>query len=109
MFRFGCAAYSGLTVRHAPVFARKADRANHKKYLYKSLWYKNVPLIIINGVLLYLLLPLLVVVIQNSKIKLWQFDFVKTSFVLVFLFVGIFFFWSMFLGIKLWKRIAESS
>ena len=95
--------------KQIPISERKQERENHKRHLRRSLWFNNVPLIVVNGILLYLLLPLLVSVVQSSTVALWRFDFAKTSFVVVFLFVLVFFLWSVILGLKLLKRIAESS
>ncbi len=87
--------------------ARTRDRENHRRMLRNSLLQKCVPLLVVNGALLYLLLPLLVDVLRTSTFKLWGFDFLKTAFLVVFLFITGFFVWSAFLGYQLWSRRAN--
>jgi hypothetical protein len=85
-----------------PVQARA--RQNFRRMLMSGLLQKCVPLIVVNGVLVYLLLPLLVAVLRSSTLRLWNFDFIRTAFLFIFLFVAGFFAWSVGLGIQLWRR-----
>lgn len=83
-------------------------RQYHRKKLWECLVYKNFLLIVVNGALLYLFLPLLVNVLLNSEFQIWNFDFIRTAFVLVIGLIGIFLAWSIFLAYLLLKRISES-
>ena len=85
------------------------ERKNHRKKLMNRLLYQNLPLIIVNGILLYLFLPLLITVLLNSRFQIWHFDFVRTAFVIVIMLIAAFFFWSIYLAYLLLKRIVASS
>ena len=85
------------------------ERKNHRKKLMNGLLYQNLPLIIVNGILLYLFLPLLITVLLNSRFQIRRFDFVRTAFVIVIMLIAAFFFWSIYLAYLLLKRIAASS
>lgn len=91
-----------------PVRERVLERNNHKKKLISSFFKNCLPMIIINSSILYLLLPLTIKVLQNSTLDFWNFDLVKTSLILIFIFISLFFIWSIVLGINLMQRVNES-
>ncbi len=83
-----------------------SDRKFFRKKLWDSL-LKIFVLILIYGMLIYLFLPLLVSVLQNSKIEFWNFEFIRTAFIIVFCLIAGFFLWSLHLAIRLIKKILE--
>jgi len=90
-----------------PIAERIIARKQHHEKLIHSFLINSLPLIFINGFILYLLLPLVVQVFLTSKLDLWNFDFLRTSLILVFIFIFIFFTWSLYLGIKYLGKIRE--
>lgn len=83
-------------------------KQRYRKTLWQSLMVNGVPLLLINGVASYLFLPLFVRVLRESRLNLWNFDFTRTSFVLIALLVFVFFLWSGYLTIRLLTRILKS-
>lgn len=83
-------------------------KQRHRKTLWQSFMVNGVPLLLINGVASYLFLPLFVRVLRESRLNLWDFDFIRTSFVLIALLVFFFFLWSGYLAIRLLARILKS-
>jgi hypothetical protein len=94
--------------KEIPDKAREKDRRFYRDELQKCLLQKNLPLVLIYGVLTYLLLPLLVGIFAQSRIDLWNFDLLRTGYLVVFLFVLAFFLWSVWLGVRLVVRINAS-
>ena len=79
-----------------------------RKKLQQSLLEKCVPLLLINGFLVYLFSPLFVRVILESDFELWNFDFARTSFVFIALLIFLFFGWSIWLTYQLFRRMKET-
>jgi len=94
--------------RQPPPPGRELDRSSYRKDLRRSLLRNSLPLIVIDGVMLYLLLPLTVRVLQTSRLELWNFDFQRASFLAVALFIAVFFLWSIGLGVELLQRISKA-
>jgi hypothetical protein len=84
--------------------ARTKERKNHRRLLLNSILRNSLPLVVVNGVLLYLLSPLVVEILRSSTFQVWNFDFLRTCFVVVCGFVAVFFVWSVALTIRLWYR-----
>ena len=93
--------------KEIPPKDRKIERDEQKGKLIRVLVISNAPLIVIYGFLFYLFLPLSVKVISESGISLWQFDFVRTAFVFIVVWIIIFWIWSIALAVKVVKRILE--
>ncbi len=87
---------------------RTKDRERHAKDLRQVLLTSALPLMLINGVLLFLFTPTLIIVIVNSEFHLLRFDFLLTAFILVYIFILIFFLWSLYLAVRLINRIRET-
>lgn len=54
-----------------------------KKAIKNDLFYKWLPVVFLNFVIVYLLTPLAIKTIINSKVAIINFDFIKTSLVLI--------------------------
>lgn len=87
---------------------RTKDRERHAKDLRQVLLISALPLVLINGVLLFLFTPTLIIVIVNSEFHLLRFDFLLTAFILVYIFILIFFLWSLYLAVRLINRRRET-
>lgn len=83
-------------------------REIHRRELRKCLWQKSAPLAAVYAAVVYLMLPLLVQVIASSRLDLLHFDFLRTGFVLIFLFALGFFVWSLLLAARLIAKIHEA-
>ena len=94
--------------KRIPDKSLKLEREQHRKKLWECFIYKNLLLIVLNAVLLYLFLPLLLRVLSNSVFRIWNFDFVRTAFVFVIVLIGMFLSWSILLAYFLLRRISES-
>lgn len=91
-----------------PPKERKIERENFRKEIKECLIRSDIPLTVITGILLYLFLPLLIQVFQNSRFVFWGFDFARTAFVIVFGLIFFFFAWSAYLGyllVRMMRRI----
>lgn len=94
-----------LLQKDIPPAERKIERNATRKEIKEGLIRFSLPLAVIDGILLYLLLPLLVQVIQNSRLAVWNFDFARTAFVIIFGLIIFFFSWSIYLSYLLIKKI----
>jgi hypothetical protein len=91
-----------------PVPPGPEDRRDHRHRLYRSLVANCGPLLLVNGLSSWLFAPLLVRVIKASRFAVWDFDFARTSFVLIAMFVGFFFVWSCVLAVQMGRRIMHT-
>jgi hypothetical protein len=82
-------------------------KKNHKRKLIVSMRAKCLPFVLVNSVVTYLYMPLLVKVLRNSKLSLWDFDFTRTSFFLIAAAVMYFCYWSWSLTVLLLQRIIQ--
>lgn len=87
---------------------RKIERRRHLEKLRKTLLIGDLPLVVIYALLVFLFLPLFLELLSQSNLKLWGFDFLLSAFMIVFLLLVAFLAWSLYLGIRLWKRISET-
>jgi hypothetical protein len=94
--------------KETPLAERSQDVENYRSQLFTGFMKNSFPMIFVNCSVLYLLLPLTIKVLQTSPLKLWEFDFLRTSLIFVFLFVSFFFIWSVYLGGSLIKKISDS-
>lgn len=79
-------------------------RENEKKELRRLFWSQCAPLVLLTGIPTYLFLPLSVRIVRESSFSLWDFDTLKTGFVLLAGYLAVFFGWCFYLGIRLaWK------
>jgi len=76
-------------------------RKNEKKELRRLFWSQCAPLALLAGVPAYLFLPLSVRIISESSFSLWNFDTLKTGFVLLTGYLAVFFGWSLYQSIRL--------
>ena len=90
-----------------PPKERIEERRRHRKELVRVLLIASFPLVLGYGILLYLFVPLLSRVVYASRIHLWQFDFLRSAFIVVFIFIFVFFIWSVYLAIRLVYRIKQ--
>jgi hypothetical protein len=88
-----------------PVPPGPEDRRDHRRWLFRSLVANCGPLLLVNGLSCWLFAPLLLRVLKQSRFAVWDFDFARTSFVLISLFVAVFFAWSCVLTIQMARRI----
>lgn len=93
--------------KEIPDSTRKIERKKYKEKLKENLSSKALPLVIIYGFLFYLFLPLLLKIFSSSKLQLWDFDIMRTTFVVVDLFILSFLIWSLSQAIRLIKRIQK--
>jgi hypothetical protein len=87
---------------------RMKERQIHRRELRKCLWQKGLPLMLVYAAVVYLMLPLLVRVVASSRLDPLHFDFLRTGFVLIFLFALGFFVWSLTLAARLIGKIREA-
>lgn len=76
-------------------------RENEKKELRRLFWSQCAPLALLAGAPAYLFLPLSVRIVRESSFSLWDFDTLKTGFVLLTGYLAVFFGWSLYLSIRL--------
>jgi hypothetical protein len=76
-------------------------RENEKKELRRLFWSQCAPLALLVGAPAYLFLPLSVRIVNASSFSLWDFDTLKTGFVLLTAYLAVFFGWSFYLSIRL--------
>jgi ABC-type multidrug transport system fused ATPase/permease subunit len=88
---------------------RIKDRERYTKDLRQVLLIGALPLVLIYGALLYLFTPTLISTIANTEFRLLRFDFLLTAFILVYIFILVFFFWSIYLAVRLINRARETS
>lgn len=94
-----------LLQKDAPPVERKIERGQFKKELKEGLIRYGLPLVGSNAVMLVLFLPLLTQVLQNSRLEWWNFDFVRTAFVVVYALIVFFFAWSLYLSVLLIQKL----
>jgi hypothetical protein len=80
---------------------KEIARTNEKKELRRLFWSQCAPLALLAGAPAYLFLPLSVRIIGDSSFSIWDFDTVKTGFVLLTGYLAVFFGWSLYLSIRL--------
>lgn len=88
--------------------AGKLGITDHRRYLLRSLAANCGPLLLVNGLASWLFAPLFLRVLGESSFALWDFDFARTSFVLIALSVVFFFVWSCALAIQLVIQIGRT-
>jgi hypothetical protein len=93
--------------KELPPKDRKLERDKQKEKLKQVLLVSNAPLIVIYGFLFYLFLPLLFRVRSESRISLWQFDFVRTAFVFIVALIFGFLIWSIKLAVQMVIKILK--
>ena len=76
-------------------------RKNEKKELRRLFWSQCAPLALLAGAPAYLFLPLSVRIVRESSFSPWNFDTLKTGFVLLTVYLAVFFGWSLYLSIRL--------
>lgn len=86
---------------------RIKERMELRNKLVQIIKEKCVPLLLINGIASYLFLPLFIQVVSESNLKLWNFDFARTSYVFIALLIFVFFIWTIYLSINLYNQIRE--
>ncbi len=75
--------------------------------LRRSLLVNCLPLVLINGAVFYLFLPLAVRIVRESVFDPWGFDFPRTSFLVIAGLVLFFLAWSAYLAVQLGTRIRK--
>lgn len=86
---------------------RTKDHKNYLKDLKTVERPKSILLIVLLAAVSYLFSPLFFRVISDSTIKVWDFDFLRTSFVLITILIFSVFIWSIKLYMQLNKRIKD--
>lgn len=86
---------------------RTKDHKNYLKDLKTVAKPKSILLIVLLATVSYLFSPLFFRVISDSKFKIWDFDFLRTSFVLITILIFSVFIWSIILYVQLNKRIKD--
>jgi len=66
-----------------------------------------IPLLLFSGVSFYILFPLTVRIIKNSKFAIWNFNILRTSFIFISIWVGVLFVWSILLSYRIKQKIGE--
>jgi len=72
-----------------------------------SLLANCLPLVVIDGAVFYLFLPLAVRIVRESRFDAWGFDFARTTFLVIAGLVLLFFVWSVYLAVQLARRIKK--
>jgi hypothetical protein len=81
-----------------PLELEKAHVA-FRRDVWSSLFVNVLPLAMIDGVLIYLLLPISVQVLKVYQPDVWRFNFIQTAFLLVMVLIGGLFGWAFYLGV----------
>jgi hypothetical protein len=84
------------------------ENKNFREELWKFIFLKCSPLIIILGSILYLLLPNFYNILISSTFNIWNFNFIRTSYFLVTILTAIFFIWTIYLIICLISNIYKT-
>lgn len=92
-----------------PPRERSQEFADHRQNLRSSLLLDALPLVIVNGAMAYLFIPLAARVLAQYRIDLWSFDFTQTAFLFVVCFIVWFFVWAAWLFLKLASRLSQVS
>jgi hypothetical protein len=77
--------------------ARKSEKGD----LRRLFWSQCVPLAVLTGAPAYLFFPLSLHIMSHSVFNFWEFDTLKTGFVLLTAYMAVFFGWSLYLSIRL--------
>jgi hypothetical protein len=72
-----------------------------------ELLIKWIPVTTLNFIVVYSLTPLALKTINQSKLSLFNFDFIRTAFILIWYFIIAFFLGSIFILVKLICKIRE--
>jgi hypothetical protein len=84
---------------------KKNERNRVKKKLSQNFIMNCLPLTLLCAVFGYILLPFAFVIIKSSNIAIWNFDVLKTIFVIIVLWIWIMFFWFLLLAGKSIRKI----
>lgn len=76
-------------------------RRDDRHRLIRSLGANCLPLLVVNALASYLFGPLFLRILTESRFVLWNFDFARTAFVLISIFVFFFLLWSCYLAARL--------
>jgi hypothetical protein len=96
-----------LITEPIPDAAKQDNVRKHAEKLQRGFWIKSFPLSLIYVGLFYLMLPQVIEVINTSRLNFWQFDILRTAFILVTCFLIYFGGWSIYLGGKLLGRLRK--
>lgn len=90
-----------LLAKFPPPPERPQEFAGYLAELRASLFFDALPLVIVNGALLYLFLPLSVNTLAVYRFSAWNFDFIQTAFLFVIVFLASLFLWACWLFAKI--------
>jgi hypothetical protein len=85
------------------------ERQKQKDLLAKDLAIYCFPLVLLNGFSFYLMSPLAIKIVSISKFMVWDFDFMRTAYILITLLIGAYFLGSLSLLVKHIKAIRKIS
>ncbi len=88
---------------------RIKDRERYAKDLRQALIIGALPVVLIYGALLYLFTPTLISLLANTEFRILRFDFLLSAFIMVYIFILVFFVWSLYLALRLINRRREIS
>lgn len=88
-----------------PEIEKTKKRERERKRLKHSLVVNCVPQIAAFGIIAYLFLPLTINIINNTRLCIWNFDFIITVFMFVVVSIWFFFIWSFILGLKIFCKM----
>lgn len=78
-----------------------------KKKLKSELLIKWIPVVALNCIVVYSMTPLALKTISQSTLSIFNFDFIRTSFILIWYFNIAFFLSSIIILVKLFSKILE--
>ncbi|MNW42251.1 hypothetical protein D3C74_194170 [compost metagenome] len=82
--------------------------ANQKRELVRNLVFKWGPVVLITFICAYVMMPLGIEVLVESKFHLYKFDIMRTTYVLVWYFSILLFVSTLYLGIRLICKIINA-
>ena len=97
----------GLIGKTPPPKERASEFADYRQSLWSSLFLDALPLVVVNGAVVYLFVPLFIRVLCGYRFDLWEFDFTQTAFIFVVIFLAWFFGWAVWFFYKLVRRIIQ--
>lgn len=83
------------------------EKKRQKERFKKALFFEWLPVIFLNLICVYLMLPSVIKIIKNSYFSFFNFDFIRTAFILIWIMLIIFSIFSIKIAIILISKIKE--
>lgn len=92
-------------IEHVFSIGKKQALSREKKTLMNNLIFKWFPVVIITFICAYVMMPLGIKILKTSYLNVFDFDMLRTTFVLVWYFSILLFSSTIYLGIRLFCKI----